>query len=677
MRPFDIIAAAETVSQQGKPARAEELFRSGIEAYRREEPDGVDYALGRYGAFLIDQGRSGDALQVLQQAIDRNTDIPRIWADYLRILSDRRDLSALEKCMEGKSACGAFETEFLLSHARRADREGANEFAEELVRSIIERCKRSSDVRGRWSAIGDLGRILERKGDLDQALKLWRDAFNEGSCDAETINRLSMHLERGKDYRGAALVIRDALTRKLPANVEESLRKRLARCTEKSMPGSQVKAKTRVDVPSYSIRLDANAFDPLFQVRLKHSVSVVSVINDAVRCVSSTSESSMMIDYDVRSGGEVRRIDNLPLLGAAYFAPQGHGIGIRRTAPVGQGPTLLKFLNAEGRLTAESSVPDATSEVALGSDLWYVGCRDGFLYGFGFDGRRRWAWETPGAMSYNESAYFRPCPYFVSSSGSFAAVSSMGNVYAVASNGKTLWHAVLPNERQTRWSFTIPFPGVHRIREPYGTLGLQPGATREEVKSAYRRMALATHPDRNPNDAGATAKFRCVQEAYERILAGSTEKQPHGITFSIEIQGGGPMVSFIAANSADVIVGSSNGRLYTFGADGSLRQARILGDSAAKIAFRCDGSLGVAWCANALLWFDGNEIANVTEYDNSPHGLAMLGDNVVLWRGNEVQVVSPRKNLLSLEFSKNVSGVVSCNDVFLCAGGVLAAFKRK
>ena len=237
------------------------------------------------------------------------------------------------------------------------------------------------------------------------------------------------------------------------------------------------------------------------------------------------------------NGSEVRRIDNLPLLGDTWFAPDGRGIGIRRTAAIGQGPTLLTFIDAEGRVAAESSVPDATSEIALGPDVWYVGCRNGLLYAFGFDGRQRWTWETPGSKGYEENAYFRPCPYYVASQQSFAVVASMGNVYAVAPNGKTLWHAALPNERQTRWEFTIPLQGGRGNEEPYGILGLPLNAPRDQVKSAYRRLALATHPDRNPGDNTAADKFRLIQGAYERILAAppASGAVPAGITVSIEI----------------------------------------------------------------------------------------------------------------------------------------------
>jgi len=236
---------------------------------------------------------------------------------------------------------------------------------------------------------------------------------------------------------------------------------------------------------------------------------------------------------------------------------------------------------------------------------------------------------------------------------------------------------VLPNESQTRWNFTVPFPGTNAIRDPYSVLDLQRGAGREEVKLAYRRLALATHPDRNPDDKQAAARFCRVREAYERILAGEIDSQAAGITVSIEIQGPGPLVSSITARNTDVIVASSTGRLYVFGVDGRLREARILGDSSARVAFRRDGSLGAAWCGNSLLWFHRNEIVATSEYEDWPHGLIMLGNEVVLWRGNGASVVAQEKTLLSLEFSKSIHNVVSCGEVFLCVGGVLAAFKRK
>ena len=681
-RPFDTIAEALQAWQANDAALAEKLFEQGIDAYKRREPDGVDFALGRYGAFLLDQDRTDDAARVLEEAIDRKTDIPAIWSDYIRLIANGRDLEAFKHAVERMAASVRYrvEPEFVLAHARRADREGAAEFAEAVARWVVERAGREGDREGRWAAIGDLGRILERVGRLDDAVTLWRDAFNEGSRDPDTATRLAMHLERAKDYAGSAAVIHEALGRGLPANVEESLRKRLARCEDKTSDRAAKKTQKRADVAAYSVRRESSLFEPIFQIRLKPAVKDLELVGQTARCLLASKESATLVDIDLNTGSEIRRVENMPLLGDTWFAPDGRGIGIRRTAAIGQGPTLLRFLGADGRVAAESSVPDATSEIALGPDVWYVGCRNGFLYAFGFDGKQRWVWETPGSKDVDNNAYFRPCPYYVASRHSFAAVASMGNIYAVSSNGKTLWHAALPNEKQTRWEFTIPLAGGQGSQESFRALGLPPDAPRDDVKSAYRRLALATHPDRNPGDEDAAAKFRLIQGAYERILAGpaTNAASPAGITVTMEIQGFGPTASFLTANSAGVVVGSSQGRLYVFDGKGSLREARVLGDGPVRVALRPDGTVGAAWCSDSLLFFKEDKIVNAAEALDWPRALTMLGDDVVLWRGNEVQVLDGYGRLLwSVEFSKTVTGVAAHGDTLVCAAGVLTAFRRR
>lgn len=55
------------------------------------------------------------------------------------------------------------------------------------------------------------------------------------------------------------------------------------------------------------------------------------------------------------------------------------------------------------------------------------------------------------------------------------------------------------------------------LKDYYRILELPPSASPDEVKKAYRRLALQFHPDRNGNDPYAAARFTEVKEAYETM----------------------------------------------------------------------------------------------------------------------------------------------------------------
>src|SRR5919205_2951103 len=61
-------------------------------------------------------------------------------------------------------------------------------------------------------------------------------------------------------------------------------------------------------------------------------------------------------------------------------------------------------------------------------------------------------------------------------------------------------------------------------RDYYEILAVSRTATDQEIKSAYRRLAVKYHPDKNPNDATAEEKFKEAAEAYS-VLSNAEQRK--------------------------------------------------------------------------------------------------------------------------------------------------------
>ena len=60
-------------------------------------------------------------------------------------------------------------------------------------------------------------------------------------------------------------------------------------------------------------------------------------------------------------------------------------------------------------------------------------------------------------------------------------------------------------------------------KDYYRMLGIAKGASEEDIKKAYRKMALKYHPDKNKSP-GAEEKFKEIAEAYD-VLSDSKKKE--------------------------------------------------------------------------------------------------------------------------------------------------------
>lgn len=74
-------------------------------------------------------------------------------------------------------------------------------------------------------------------------------------------------------------------------------------------------------------------------------------------------------------------------------------------------------------------------------------------------------------------------------------------------------------------------------KDYYEILGVDRNVSDEELKRSYKKLALKYHPDRNPNDKEAEAKFKQINEAYS-VLSDSQKRQQYDTFGTVDDMGG-------------------------------------------------------------------------------------------------------------------------------------------
>jgi molecular chaperone DnaJ len=69
------------------------------------------------------------------------------------------------------------------------------------------------------------------------------------------------------------------------------------------------------------------------------------------------------------------------------------------------------------------------------------------------------------------------------------------------------------------------------VHDYYRTLGIPPEASSEDIKRAYRNLALKYHPDRNPDDHEGQERLKAINEAYQ-VLGDKEKRQRYDFLYS-------------------------------------------------------------------------------------------------------------------------------------------------
>ena len=118
-------------------------------------------------------------------------------------------------------------------------------------------------------------------------------------------------------------------------------------------------------------------------------------------------------------------------------------------------------------------------------------------------------------------------------------------------------------------------------RDYYEVLGIEKGATAEQIKKAYRKKAIEHHPDKNPGDKSAEEKFKEAAEAYE-VLSDADKKARYDQYGQAAFEGGGGggfhgggmNMDDIFNQFGDIFGGAFGGGFGGFGGGGGQRRMK-------------------------------------------------------------------------------------------------------
>ena len=189
-------------------------------------------------------------------------------------------------------------------------------------------------------------------------------------------------------------------------------------------------------IPDFAIRKGQKSISLLQQIQYSPGLNAAARIENRIFGISG-GKSPKLIAHDLGSELHAWQVE-LPKKADNILASEGNIILYSRDGSIGDGETQIFFYDLNGEAVAHHCLPDVPSEVVLGGDNVYAGCRNGKLYAFSAGGKALWNYTVPGSKKEPDSPYSRPCPYFISAGKDVIAFSSFENVFVLYTKGKLL-----------------------------------------------------------------------------------------------------------------------------------------------------------------------------------------------------------------------------------------------
>lgn len=611
------------------------------------------------------------------------TDIPIVYSGLMSVYADAVDEDGLLRTADAFIRNAPRQADdipaLLVRHAVARAKKGDEATAERWLLRAEGWAVRAGNPAARFAAWGQRGLVIERAGDLARAVSIFESALAAGSTDRLTYTRLLMAYERSKRWGDVLDLARRALGIQQDAAWEEDLRKRILRAEARLSPGRIVAGSNTI--PAFSVRHGANRLVTVSQSTIKHGAGRVAVSSDG---------RSFLI-----SAGSAKP-DNLTLLNAATSAAVWtktvHGSSAEVLAlrsdlflvasdagRIGDGQAELEFIGNDGRSINMVTLPDKLSEVRAVDDLVVAGCRDGYLYAFDASGRKRWRFLVPSRddVPFNLMGSV-PCPYFVklSPDGTRVMFSSWDTVYLIDARGRLQWTWRVTTESK-RFHYTVPLGDRVPAKQYYAVLGLTPVASHDEVRRAFRRRALDTHPDHHPDDSQASAKFREAVQAYEAISSGAASPPGASVTIEATLSGGLATIYGLAiAPKGDVsIVAASDGSLTSLDSRGRPTRHLVASEGGGYLAATPDLSQVVYAHWQGFNFYDSNGLVASSPAENLHQmRIAPDGRHVAAWNKKEFRLFTTEgRPVAEVEFSRNVTDAVfdSPTNLVVAAGKLI------